>query len=239
MEKIEKMFQQLDENMKSMNSKFDAFTLEMTQIKEENEKLKEKVRKQEDRIESLEREIRSKNIVVKGVLDEERENENTTKEKIGIVMQKIGVCIEEERDIDDIRRIGKYRNDRNRPILVKLTKSSTRSKILKSARELKGTEIWIDEDFPKNIQEERRTLIPQLKMARDKGYRAVLKYNKLVIDGEIYGPGKDEQSNITRHKEGEEAGNVGQKRTVTERSPEGCSIEEKFQKIAKTMTQKN
>lgn len=240
MERIENMFQQLDGNMKSMNEKFDMFTLEMIQIKEENKKLREKIRKQEDRIESLEREIRSKNIVVKGVLDEEREKENITKEKIAEVMQKIGICIEEGKDIDDARRIGKYRNQRNRPILVKLAKSSMRSNILKNAKQLKGTEIWIDEDFPKNIQEERRTLIPQLKSARNKGYRAELKYNKLIIDGEIYGAEKGEQHSEEKQEEEEgDTRNVRQKRTIAERSPEGNNTEERIHKITRTTTLKN
>lgn len=240
MDKIAGMFQQIDGNMKQMNRKMDVLMMELKQIKDENKRLSKKVEEQEDRIGRLERAVRSKNIVIKGIADEERENENLTKEKIDRVIQKIGVNVEIERDIDEIGRIGKFEEGKKRPILVKLLKESTKSKILKNAKQLKGTTIWIEEDFPKNIQEERRTLIPRLKEARNRGHRAVLKYNKLIVDGEIYRGGEEGQWKEVEQEEDEEgARSAGMKRTVEIRSPEGDSTNDHTRKITKTMTTKN
>lgn len=61
--------------------------------------------------------------------------------------------------VDEMRRIGEYREGRNRPILVKLVKESTTAEILRNTRKLKGTRVWIDEDYPKNIQAERAKLV--------------------------------------------------------------------------------
>lgn len=231
MDKIAGMFQQIDGNMRQMNNKLDVLMTEMKQIKDENKRLKKKVEEQESRIGRLERAVRSKNVVIKGIGEEESENESSIKEKVNRIIHKIGINVETERDIDEIRRIGRKETGKKRPVLVKLVRESTRSEILRNARHLKGTTMWIDEDFPKNVQEKRMTLIPRLREARDRGHRAVLKYDKLIVDGEII-------VDSDREDEGGERG-AGQKRTVEIRSPEGDSIDGQTPKITKTMTTKN
>lgn len=224
MNRIEKMFQLINNNMGKMNNKLDAITKEMRQLKQENNELKNKLIIHEDKIEQLEREIRKKNIVVKGIPDEEEENEEKGREKINTVILKMGVEIDEKTEVDEIRRIGKYDSNRTRPILVKFTKESTKMKILRSARKLKGTDIWVDEDYPKNIQEERRELIQKMKEARNKGETAILRYNKLIINNEIYKKQRKEKQEQT----------PAVKRTVGERSPDGDSLQEQLRKITKT-----
>lgn len=224
MNRIEKMFQLINNNMGKMNNKLDEITKEMRQLKQENNELKNKLIFHEDKIEQLEREIRKKNIVVKGIPDEEEENEEKGREKINTVILKMGVEIDEKIEVDEIRRIGKYDSNRTRPILVKFTKESTKMKILRSARKLKGTDIWVDEDYPKNIQEERRELIQKMKEARNKGETAILRYNKLIINNEIY----------KKQRKVEQEQTPGVKRTVGERSPDGDSLQEQLRKITKT-----
>lgn len=232
MERIEKMFQQIEMNMKQMNDKFDAFTLEMNQMKDENKKLKEKVAQQEGRITYLERETRKNNIIIKGVVDEENENTNKTEEKVANIIQKIGTDINVKEDLEQTRRIGKYIKDKKRPILVKVIRGNKKVQILQNARKLKGTDIWIDEDYTKEVVEERKMLIPHMKEARNKGHRAQLKYNKLIINDEIY-RANDFTNKEELIKEGRTE-NTSMKRTVTERSPEGTSFEEQLRKITRT-----
>ncbi|CAH1107522.1 unnamed protein product [Psylliodes chrysocephalus] len=126
------------------------------------------------------------NIIIKGIEDEEQENEKETKDKICIILQEMGVKIAVKEDIDEVRRMGKYNIERKRPIIVKLNRKSTRTMILQKTRSLKGTNIWIDEDYPKEVQEERRKLIIKMKEARNKGHKAQLRYNKLIINDELY-----------------------------------------------------
>ncbi|KAK4876853.1 hypothetical protein RN001_009359 [Aquatica leii] len=89
-------------------------------------------------------------------------------------------------DTDQARRIGGYSKDKKRPIHVKLTKESTKLAILQIAKKLKGSDIWIDQDYTKETQEERRRLIPHLKEARKKGFKAQLKFNMLIVNDQIY-----------------------------------------------------
>ena len=52
--------------------------------------------------------------------------------------------------------------------------------ILRKANNLNDTNIGIDKDFTKEVQEERRRLVPFLREAKEKGPKAVLRYNKLI-----------------------------------------------------------
>lgn len=232
MEKIGEMFERIDANMRNINVKLDNALAEMRQVKEENKRLREKVLEQEERINNLEREVRKKNVVMKGVIDEESEKQSDTGVKISAVLRKIGVDLNVEQDLDEARRIGRFNPQKKRPILIKLTKESTRMTILKNAKLLKGTDIWIDEDYPKEIQEERRILITQMKEAREKGHKAQVKYNKLIVDGEVYRA--NELESKVRTEEEAESGSTRLKRTVYERSPEGDKFVEQLRKISRT-----
>lgn len=47
---------------------------------------------------------------------------------------------------------------------------------MSSAKKLKGTNIFINEDFSEALQLRRKELLPKLRAARDRGERAILKY---------------------------------------------------------------
>ena len=195
--------------------------------KQENKNLKECIIKQDKRLEYLEREVRKKNIIIKGIVEEKEEEERETKEKIKRILNKLDVEIDLEKETDGIRRIGKYKKEGKRPIIVK-QQQKKKTKIMKQASKLKGTNIWIDGDFTRKVQEQRRLLIPHLKEARNKGYKADLKYNYLKINGERYEIGDLE----IEEKENEK------KRKVGERSNFGDSLNEQLKKITKTSTPK-
>lgn len=236
MERVEKMFGQIDANMKSINQKLDSVMQEIKHMKEDNKRLKERVDEQEERINNLEREVRKKNLIIRGITDEEGEKESDTGDKVNVIMQKIGVNFDPKDDMDEVRRIGKFNPQKKRPVLIKLTREATRARILKSAKVLKGTEIWIDEDYPKDVQEERRRLIPRMKEAREKGYRAQLRYNKLIVNGGVYRADEMEKERETAGGHGN--GSSSLKRTVYERSPEGDKVVDQLRKLTRT-DQKN
>lgn len=64
--------------------------------------------------------------------------------------------------------------------------------VLKQTKNLKESDVLIEEDYTKEIQEERRNLLPKLKV-RAKGLKAILKYNKLIVNDEIYETKSNEQ----------------------------------------------
>ena len=83
--------------------------------------------------------------------------------------------------IDDCYRIGKSKN--RRPILVKFTSKLTRDSVLERSKLLKGTGIFLEKDYEKSVRETRKQLIPFMKEARGKGRQAMLRGDKLIVEG--------------------------------------------------------
>lgn len=238
--RIEQMFQLLNENMKTMTEEMKVLTSEIREMKGENERMRGQVKEQGERIEQLEREIRRKNIVVRGIADHGEETEEETRRKVGVIVRKLEVDMDDRIDIDKITRIGKYQEERRRPILLKLTRESKKGEIMRSSKRLKGTDVWLDEDYPRSIREERRVLIAKAKEAKQQGHRAYVGYNRLVVDGDPF-TAEEARRDMWRgeknNKEGQKSS--GQKRSVLERSPDGDSLEEQIQRIHKTSRIKN
>lgn len=70
--------------------------------------------------------------------------------------------------------------DKPRPIVAKFLRFKDRSTVLEKAKKLKGTNIFINEDFTEAVQQKRRDLLPALKAARECGEIAYLRYNRLI-----------------------------------------------------------
>lgn len=232
MQRIEEMFRQINNNMQTMTQRMEIMMKDVEATKQENVQLKKQLIQQEQKIKEIEQEIRRKNIVIKGLEDREDEMGEEINQKLKKIFIKMEVKIDDNIDIEEVRRIGKYKRGTNRPILMKMARSKKKFEILKQTKTLRGTDIWIEEDYTKEVQEERKLLIPHLKEARQKGYNARLRYNKLIINKEVFTIQdfvQEEQVETTTDK----------KRTLSERSPEMATSMQRQTKITKIATSKN
>ncbi|CAB3227931.1 unnamed protein product [Arctia plantaginis] len=152
-------------------------------ITEENRLLKTKLENMQEEMDHLKWEKRSKNIVIFGL----KEVENSTSEllmKVKEVFQHDARIVIEEYDVNNLYRIGKAnRNDKPRPILFSFVSYMKKTEILANKKKLK--EIYITEDYSKEVLERRKALLSKLKEERSKGNIAYLKYDKLVIKENI------------------------------------------------------
>ena len=87
-----------------------------------------------------------------------------------------------QKDTEGLERIEVYNENRMRPILVQINKECTKSVMLKNAKHLKGSDIWVDNDYSRKMKEERKMLVTQMKEARQKGSIAYIRNNKLVVE---------------------------------------------------------
>lgn len=173
-----------------INIKEDIKNLKEDMVKQYEEtaydlqQIKTKQEKNDKKIQNLEKEVRRRNIVIYGIEEEENNYFELEKLILNLFTNKLRTtCTQEE--IDFVKRLGKKQGNINRPVLVGLTTWGKKIKILKAKKELKGTKIYINEDFPPNILEVRKDLQPILMEKRKNGAKAYLKYDKLVINGII------------------------------------------------------
>ena len=156
----------------------------------------EKHRKLQDRISFLEDQLLEKNVIFQGILETEIEDNKDIKTGIikAIASTMTGATEEEQKktasetSIDSVERIGKYNPMRTRPVKVKFNEKKDVDHLFKNRKKLpKG--VFIDKEYSKSTEKERRLLRPVIKAARrlDK-YKGVCRLEgpQLVIEGKRY-----------------------------------------------------
>ncbi|KAJ0171949.1 hypothetical protein K1T71_012712 [Dendrolimus kikuchii] len=148
-------------------------------VLEENQIMKHKVEKLEKKVELLEREKKSNNIIIHGLA----ENEQTTLDLIKCIkkcfLDELGITIENY-EINKIYRIGlRNKNEKPRPTLLSLVSGWKKTEIMRNKKKLK--ELYITEDYSKETLEIRKSLQPKLLEERQKGNLAYIKYDKLIV----------------------------------------------------------
>lgn len=194
LEEINKKLDKIDEREERMERKIDIINVELNKIKKENEQLKRnnqklmvKIEQQEMRMEEMEKEMRKKNIIIHGVEEIKEESELQLKERMRLVLRDIDIPIVIEEELTDIRRVGKPQAGiKTRPILIELKNWTKKLEILKAASKLRGTKIYIEQDYSKATQGIRRELREHMKTIRQKGHHAIIRNNNLIINGDEY-----------------------------------------------------
>ncbi|XP_026481511.1 uncharacterized protein LOC113388333 [Ctenocephalides felis] len=148
-------------------------------LEEKYVKLKEIVDIQEKRIYFLEKQARQRNIVIFGIEELESSYETLQKHMLNWLDLHFSIKLTDTA-LQVVRRLGK-KGDKPRPTLISFSNLSTKINILKQKKTLRDTCYYIKEDYPKQILKKRRQLQEQLKIERENGNMAFLKYDKLVI----------------------------------------------------------
>lgn len=116
-------------------------------LKQENEKLWEISNDQEQY-------SRRNNLRVVGIQDDKdkQSSTETTTQFLAMCKEKMGLEISAA-EIDIAHRIGQYKTKINRPIIVKFVRRQTKINILKAAKALKGTRIFLNDDLTHTNQQ--------------------------------------------------------------------------------------
>lgn len=138
-----------------------------------------------DRLEVAEGLLKRNNLIVYGIVEEDEETDLEILSKIIDILKerlKINLSI---KDFSNCFRLG-VKNNRSRPILVELLSQLHKRDILRHRSSLKGTNIFINEDLSTEARKERKILLEEVKRARPNNKKAILKGNKVLIDGVLY-----------------------------------------------------
>ncbi|KAG6445628.1 hypothetical protein O3G_MSEX004020 [Manduca sexta] len=169
----ESVTEKVTENInKMLDTKFSTW-------EENQEKLKEKIENQEQRLNMTEKQARLRNIVFFGIEESERSYFDLEANLITFIENYFGLKLYCS-DIQEARRIGK-KTEKHRPVAVTFTTLGTKIKIMKQKGALKDTNYYIKEDYPRHVLEKRKILQEQIKIEKEKGNKAIIKYDKLVI----------------------------------------------------------
>ena len=191
--KFESFEQRIDRDNEERKRDFNLFKEELAEnrkgienIEKEMELLREKVKIQGEKLMMREKEERRKNIIIKGLKEEEGEGRDTAytkKEVENFLEEKLGL---KDIKIQNTSRIGRKRDNSDRPILVTFPELKEKWKVSDIRNKLKGTNIFIDDDYDYETRQIRRKLFVWAKIIKQEGKRVFVNGDKIKIDGENY-----------------------------------------------------
>ena len=151
-----------------------------------NAKLDSKVNKMQEHIIRLESQSRRDNLLFDGV--QESPQENCLKVVQEILKSKLLIDNADSIQIVRCHRLGPVRSTSKKPrtIIAKFHWYGDRTTVWNAKKNLKGSNIFLREDFPTEIQNRRRILWPIMKKAQSMGKSAFLNVDALIIDGRRY-----------------------------------------------------
>ena len=117
----------------------------------------------------------------------EEENENPTKTIVrNFMVEQLKMTKEVVAEIsfERVHRMGiKAFSAYNRNIVAKFSMHKDRESVKKYRSNLRGTQYAVFEQFPREISERRKSLVPKMKEAKSRNQQAWISYGTLYIDG--------------------------------------------------------
>lgn len=151
------------------------------------DRLAESMRILDEKADILDRQARRANIIIDGIPEAEKENNLATEEKVlEIFKEKLNldpktITVEQAWRTGNVNISSDGTQGRPRPVIVRFHRTKDRDMVIRNARKLKGTRIFINEDYPEAVRQRRKELLPKMKEARERGDIAFLRYDKLII----------------------------------------------------------
>ena len=169
--RLNKVSEEVDEIKKSLKFTQSKFDEELAIVKSNIKKVKSDMKEiTEDLLDSdkvssklieLEDRSRRNNLRIDGIAEDQNESWHECEEKVLEVI-KGKLEIQDPIEIDRCHRMGKHKRNRPRTIIFKLNKFKDKQKILRNARNLKDTGIFIYEDCCDDTMELRKSLWEQV-----------------------------------------------------------------------------
>ena len=176
-------------NIETFTNKVPSLERQIDEVKQENAILKKEICSMKTKYDTLfERQLaletysRKDNLVFHGVPFVRNENCGNKIREIMKVHMKIDVAI-----VNDIRfhRCHRLPGKGDR-IICSFSFGDQRDLVWENRFALKGTKIFVTEHFPMEVENRRKKLYPIAKAAKLQKMKAIVKYDKLIIDGTKY-----------------------------------------------------
>ena len=174
LDRQETRLDRIDEELKRQDD-------EVEKMKERTVEMEEKISKIEERLVDQEARGRRNNLLFHGI--DEREGEDCAK-AVKDVLEKGGLAANRV-SIERAHRIGRRAGGRTRAIIARFLDYNDRE-AARRARKNFPSGITVAEDFPVEVRQARKRLIPEMLEAKRTGHEAWIAYPaRLIVDGNL------------------------------------------------------
>jgi ribA/ribD-fused uncharacterized protein len=171
---------------KETEDKCNALEQEMKGLKLENCSLRSDLRTCHKRITALDDYQRRSNLIFEGIPEVGDETTTSLKRKLTETFALLGVPNHDKINLERFHRLGIKAGNKSRPVIVRFSFYSERESIWLARSKLKGSNVFLREDFCKATLQERAKLIPVMKTARQSDHKCTIVGDSLYLDGKKY-----------------------------------------------------
>ena len=179
-----------------MNQKIDSITESINDLKSENVilkqtniELKSEILTLSTKIDNLEAHSRRNNLRFNGIEGDQNEDWNVSETKIRqFISTELNIPGMSDVEIERAHRLRSGGDENCRTIIVKFSKYKDSRSVFQKAREVlkRDSKFSVNEDYTDRVKNHRRELGKEMIEARKQGHYAVIRYDKLVINNDIY-----------------------------------------------------
>ena len=126
------------------------------------------------------------NLIFGNIEEKEGESNSETEIKVrSFIVEnlKVAQSLVDEMRFERVHRMGKMVAGKHRLIIAKFTLYKDREMVRKQSKNLKKTNYFMFEQYPKAIAEKRKELVPIMKEEIWKGNNAWISYDTLYVNG--------------------------------------------------------
>lgn len=181
---ITKEIQEAKQEIKdSVKKSLDEVNAKIVTLENLNSEKDEIIRKQNYRITDLEIEIKKRNVVFYNLMENEDDSNSLESLILLLLEEKTGYKFEPQ-DIESVYRLGKLTNTpKIRPVLVSFSSIKSKRMVMEKMKDFINAGLGISDDFPKEVGEKRKLLIPVVKILKSENMKAVIRKDKLFVNG--------------------------------------------------------
>lgn len=186
----------IEQEVRVLDKQIGAITHRLNELQEECKQLQKYIQTYDSK-ETKPHEDSNKTMVLHGLPETYWETENDLTDRITNIFYDI-LNVDLTGYIEETSRIG--RNGPQRPIKIELISKRKTKQILENTQYFRGTGLALTEHLSKIALQERKLLKIALQNARKTGKHAIIRNNRLIIDGQEATPQKETYSipNSTR-----------------------------------------
>lgn len=186
--KLESTISDLTTSLEFTQRELDDMKSEIKEYVKEKKDAKMRMDQLEERVNYQEDYNRRKNVRINGV--EERDSSETWEQTAAVVTSMVKDKMQlGELSLERAHRVGPRNDARPRTIVARFSRFCDRDAVMRNARKLKGTNIFVDDDLCPASQAVKNAQMPLLKQAKAQGKIAFFRRTKLVIRERYNGGG--------------------------------------------------
>lgn len=138
-----------------------------------------------DKVDDLENRSRRNNIIVHGFDEPSDETLITLSESISenFFKSKLGLSVT---GIERCHRLGSKRPNKIRPVIIKLIDFQEKLRILKNCTKLKGSTLYVTEDYSLKVRQTRKKLWDSTASHREQNESVKLVFDKVLVGKKLY-----------------------------------------------------